>query len=162
MIDIKYVDGGNAIKPQGEGFRYIIHCCNDIGKFGAGFALAVANKWPNVKRLYQNWAKDTDSFKLGQIQQVKVDDDLYVINMIGQRSVGQTVIGDRVFQPVRHECIDECLARVFVIAKAQNASIHMPRICCGLAGSTWDKIEPMIHNNFILKGISVTVYDYQP
>ena len=82
--------------------------------------------------------------------------------MIGQRSVGQTVIGDRVFQPVRHECIDECLARVSVLARAQNASIHMPRICCGLAGSTWDKIEPMIHNNFILNGVSVTVYDYQP
>jgi len=24
----------------------------------------------------------------------------------------------------------------------KNAKVHMPRIGCGLAGGTWDKIEP--------------------
>ena len=35
----------------------------------------------------------------------------------------------------------------------------MPRIGCGLAGGTWDKIEPLIQSNLSDKEIAVTVYD---
>ncbi len=30
-----------------------------------------------------------------------------------------------------------------------NASVHMPRIGCGLAGGKWESIEPLIFNNLI-------------
>jgi hypothetical protein len=36
----------------------------------------------------------------------------------------------------------------------------MPRIGCGLAGGTWDKIEPLIQSALIKKNIDVTVYDF--
>jgi hypothetical protein len=35
----------------------------------------------------------------------------------------------------------------------------MPRIGCGLAGGTWDKIEPIIERTLLAKGIEVVVYD---
>ena len=35
----------------------------------------------------------------------------------------------------------------------------MPRIGCGLAGGTWDKMEPKIVKELTEKEISVTVYD---
>jgi hypothetical protein len=41
-----------------------------------------------------------------------------------------------------------------------NAAVHMPRIGCGLAGGTWDKIEPLIDENLADKGVEVTVYDF--
>jgi O-acetyl-ADP-ribose deacetylase (regulator of RNase III) len=42
-----------------------------------------------------------------------------------------------------------------------DASVHMPRIGCGLAGGTWDKIEPIINNSLIKSGVEVFVYDFE-
>jgi hypothetical protein len=36
----------------------------------------------------------------------------------------------------------------------------MPRIGCGLAGGTWDKIEPLIRETLCAAGVPVTVYDF--
>jgi hypothetical protein len=36
----------------------------------------------------------------------------------------------------------------------------MPRIGCGLAGGTWDKIEPLIEENLSMNQILVRVYDF--
>jgi len=36
----------------------------------------------------------------------------------------------------------------------------MPSIGCGLAGGTWDKIEPLIKSTLTKKNIEVTVYDF--
>lgn len=41
----------------------------------------------------------------------------------------------------------------------QKASIHMPRIGCGLAGGKWEVIEQIIKEELIDKEIAVTVYD---
>lgn len=40
-----------------------------------------------------------------------------------------------------------------------EASVHMPRIGCGLAGGRWEKIEPIISDELTSHGIEVTVYD---
>lgn len=49
-----------------------------------------------------------------------------------------------------------------VAAKAgePGASVHMPRIGCGLAGGTWAGIEPLTERRLISAGIPVTVYDH--
>ena len=41
-----------------------------------------------------------------------------------------------------------------------EASVHMPRIGCGLAGGTWARIEPLIERRLISAGTAVTVYDH--
>ena len=38
MTNIAYVQG-DATQPQGTGARIIVHICNDIGGWGAGFVL---------------------------------------------------------------------------------------------------------------------------
>ena len=35
----------------------------------------------------------------------------------------------------------------------------MPRIGCGLAGGTWDKIEPLINESLVKNEIETYVYD---
>ena len=169
MTKIKYVDG-NAIEPQGDGLKFILHIVNDIGGWGAGFVVAISNKWKRPEKFYRSWynignytvKSQATRFVLGQIQEVIVEEEISIINMIGQRSTGGEQIGDRFFNPIRYEAIDECLARVAVLAKKNKASIHMPRIGCGLAKGKWDKIEPLIVNNLTSKNIDVTVYDYTP
>ncbi len=41
-----------------------------------------------------------------------------------------------------------------------GASVHMPRIGCGLAGGRWPRVEPLIVERLVRRGIEVTVYDH--
>ncbi|GGN44191.1 hypothetical protein GCM10012285_26520 [Streptomyces kronopolitis] len=44
-------------------------------------------------------------------------------------------------------------------ARRLGASVHMPRIGCGLAGGVWSRVEPLISVRLARGGIPVTVYD---
>ena len=63
--------------------------------------------------------------------------------------------------PVRYEAIHDGLDSIAVEALRLNASVHMPRIGCGLAGGEWSKIEPLIQQTLCDRGIAVTVYDWK-
>jgi len=39
------------------------------------------------------------------------------------------------------------------------ASVHMPRIGCGLAGGTWDQFQPLIEETLLAANIPVFIYD---
>ncbi|MER5952080.1 hypothetical protein ABT127_39190 [Streptomyces sp. NPDC001904] len=63
--------------------------------------------------------------------------------------------------PVRYEAIAQGLAAVAGHAAELGASVHMPRIGCGLAGGTWSRVEPLIAEQLVARGIPVTVYDHE-
>lgn len=58
-----------------------------------------------------------------------------------------------------HDALRTCLAKVARKALETNASVHMPRIGCGLAGGKWEAVEPIIREELVSKGVSVIVYD---
>jgi O-acetyl-ADP-ribose deacetylase (regulator of RNase III) len=53
-----------------------------------------------------------------------------------------------------------CLKKLAAEAKNLEASVHMPRIGCGLAGGKWEEIEPIITDELTSQGIEVSVYDF--
>lgn len=61
--------------------------------------------------------------------------------------------------PIRYEAVRAGLRRVAEFARAHGATIHMPRIGCGLAGGSWDEVASIIEEELIDKGLDVTVYD---
>lgn len=152
-MSIEYVKG-NVLEPIGEGRKIIIHCCNNLFVMGAGVALGIKNKWPSVFAQYKVWGKGGKA-KLGDIQTVRVEDNIAVCNMLGQDGVG---FKDGI-PPIRYDAIDACLAKVCRIAQKYNASVHAPRFGCGLAGGSWDKIEPLIIKNLVDNKVKVYVYD---
>lgn len=154
---INYIKG-DATNPQGKGNKLILHVCNDIGGWGRGFVLALSKKWKNPEKEYRNWYKSQKNFELGQILPVQVEEDLWVINMIGQRDVKRDKDGT---PPVRYEAIQLCIQKVAKLALKKGASIHLPRIGCGLAGGDWAKVEPILINELTEKDIEVTVYDFE-
>jgi len=77
--------------------------------------------------------------------------------LIGQHKINKDEQGN---PPIRYDAVLEGLQKVSDFAKAQNASVHMPRIGCGLAGGTWDQIEPLIIATLTKSVISVWVYDF--
>ena len=147
---------GDATSPIGEGNKAIIHVCNDIGAWGAGFVLALSKKWSQPEAQYRAWAKSKVNFQLGFVQPVKVAKDTVVINMIGQkgiRSVGNVI-------PLRYDALTTCLSKVAKYCDANNMSVHMPRIGCGLAGGSWEKVEEIINDTLLAEELEVYVYDF--
>lgn len=164
MAKITYLTG-NALDPvEVNGNKVIIHCCNDMGRWGSGFVVPLSRKWPKTEEAYRAWHEDYNStFKLGQIQVVQVELDTYIVNMIGQRSTGieQIKIGDEVVElpPIRYEAIEECLLRVANAAVKNKATVIGPRFGAGLAMGNWAKIEEIINNVLVSRGIDVVIYD---
>jgi O-acetyl-ADP-ribose deacetylase (regulator of RNase III) len=157
MSEITYVRG-DATVPSGEGVKVIAHVCNDIGGWGKGFVLALSRRWPEPEAAYRAWHRDRahNDFGLGAVQLVHVEPQVWVANMIGQRGIRRGGKG----VPVRYEAIDTALARLADQAIRFGASVHMPRIGCGLAGGKWSRVEPLVAGRLATRGISVTVYDH--
>jgi O-acetyl-ADP-ribose deacetylase (regulator of RNase III) len=153
-IDYK---NGDATTPENKGNKIIVHVCNDIGAWGKGFVMAISKRWKEPERSYRDWFKTKDNFVLGQVQFVQVEDELWVANLIGQHKINKDEQGNA---PIRYEAILSGLDKVGQFALENNATVHMPRIGCGLAGGTWDRIEPLIQSTLIEKKILVTVYDF--
>ncbi|TKC58530.1 Appr-1-p processing protein [Pedobacter hiemivivus] len=153
-IDYK---NGDATTPENKGNKIIVHVCNDIGAWGKGFVMAISKRWKEPERSYRDWFKTKDNFVLGQVQFVQVEDELWVANLIGQHKINKDEQGNA---PIRYEAILSGLDKVGQFALENNATVHMPRIGCGLAGGTWDRIEPLIQSTLIEKNILVTVYDF--
>lgn len=157
MARITYVEG-DATEPQGEGEKIIAHICNDAGSWGAGFVLAVGKRWPRAELAYRRLAANPKvGLRLGFVQFVSFNNDITVANMIAQHG-----FGDEHGPPIRYQAVEDCLISVMRHALVINASVHMPRIGCGLAGGEWAEIEPIIRRILIANDVDVVVYDFVP
>ncbi|EAC8463638.1 Appr-1-p processing protein [Listeria monocytogenes] len=155
MTQITYLKG-DATNPIAKGNKIIAHICNDVGGWGKGFVLAISRKWKEPEKAYRKWYKDKNGFELGEVQLIPVTDYISICNMIGQKGIKTGSTG----APIRYEAVESCLEKLSKIAKEQQASIHMPRIGCGLAGGKWEIIEPIIRKTLIEDGIEVYIYDF--
>lgn len=146
---------GDATSPKTDGNKIIAHICNDIGSWGAGFVLAISRQWPEPEASYREWFATQSDFALGNIQTVAVSPNLYVANMIAQRGVRSK----ENMVPLKYAYLEKCLVKLCTFAQRHKASIHMPRIGCGLAGGKWTNVEPFILELLVNQGIDVFVYD---
>lgn len=155
-MTIHYVVG-DATAPSGSGPRIIAHVCNDIGAWGRGFVMALSARGPEPEAAYRSWYRDrtNNDFALGAVQLVPVHESLWVANMVGQHGIRRA--GG--LPPVRYDAIDEALGRLADHAIRLRASVHMPRISCGLAGGRWEEIAPLLEKQLTTRGIDITVYD---
>jgi len=161
MIEVKYMIG-DATAPVGPGNKIICHVCNDIGVWGKGFVLALSKRCPQPEAAYRQWHKDrgSNNFGLGAVQWVEVTPEIRVANLIGQHGIKHGSTGNQDRQPpIRYEAIEAGLTLVAQTAMEKQASVHMPRIGCGLAGGTWDQIEPILRRTLLAKDVQVFVYD---
>jgi len=154
-LSIRYIKG-DATSPQGAGPKVIAHIVNSIGKWGKGFVMAVSHRGPETREKYLEWYKNrpANDFQLGAVQLLQVEPTIWVANMVGQEGIKTGSKGP----PIRYEAIKACLVQLRGRLPT-GASVHMPRIGCGLAGGKWELIEPLIAE--ALSGVAVTVYDFE-
>jgi O-acetyl-ADP-ribose deacetylase (regulator of RNase III) len=149
---INYLEG-DATKPV-KTPAYIVHICNNSGGWGAGFVIAVTTAFGNgPESSYRCWSREED-FRLGKIQIVSVNNDISVVNMIAQNGFGSK---ENNFKPLHLKALRQCLKQVYMAVKGTNITVHMPRIGCGLAGGTWNEIEPIIEATMT---VDTYVYDF--
>jgi O-acetyl-ADP-ribose deacetylase (regulator of RNase III) len=149
---------GDATAPIAPGNKVIAHICNDAGGWGAGFVLAISRRWREPEADYRAWhaARESNDFSLGTTRLVQVAADLWVANMVAQHGT-RPKAG---VPPIRYEAVESCLHALRENALARQASVHMPRIGCGLAGGRWEEIEPIVNRCLVHGGVAVTVYDF--
>lgn len=157
MASIQYRKG-DATAPVGSDTKIICHVCNDVGGWGKGFVLALSKRWPQPEAHYRAWYEQGESagFRLGAIQLVNVEPALAVANMVAQSGVRPS----KGVPPLRYDALRECLAALAQRSAALAASVHMPRIGCGLAGGSWPEVEAIINETLILAAVPVHVYDF--
>jgi O-acetyl-ADP-ribose deacetylase (regulator of RNase III) len=150
---------GDATASQMEGKKIIAHICNDIGKWGKGFVLAISKRWKAPEKTYKLSFDKSPKPMLGEVQFVAVNGDIIVASIIGQRGI-QSAGDKKSPSPIRYDAVRQGLTTIAEYALNNNASIHMPRIGCGLAGGTWNEIEPIIIDTLIKNKIVTCVYDF--
>lgn len=150
---------GDATAPAGVGEKIIAHVCNDVGAWGTGFVLALSSRWREPEKVYRLWAAEYFShgsrIPLGDVRFAIVDTDITVANIIGQHGTGY----EDGLPPIRYDALRQGLANVCEVALALSASVHAPRLGCGLAGGEWSEVEKIITETLCSRGVAVFVYD---
>ena len=169
---------GDATKPQTLDHRVLVaHVCNTLGAFGAGFVLAITKAWGyRVKDKYQAQISTSDEKgeeKLGKVSYILctqapsgavLKPQIVVANMIAQES---TVNRDNP-RPLKYNALARCMDDVArIVLKSQNEnkcridSIHCPKFGSDLSGGDWAFIKELINDCWLVKGINVTVYEWE-
>lgn len=148
---------GDATQPQGPGRQIIAHIVNDEGRWGSGFVMGISKRWPDPERAYREWheGKDDNDFRLGALQIVRVSDTLWVANLVAQHGTEPSDAGP----PIRYGALELALHTLSQRALQLDATVHMPRIGCGLAGGQWDDVQPRVQRALGDRSVPVVVYD---
>ena len=164
MTKINYVVGDATNPTFGqEGHKIIAHVCNDIGKWGAGFVLAISKRWYSPREAYIIWSNSkSETFAIGNTQFVEVKningEKTIVANMIAQSGT----INKYNPQPLNYDALRATLTTIGLYAQVSGASVHLPKmIGCGLAGGKFEIVEQIINDTLIRMGVEVYVYEYR-
>ena len=140
--------------------QVILHCCNNVGAWGAGFVLALSEKWPEPEKKYRAWSERNKDccqgrMPLGEVQFVDVSEDITVVNIIGQCGVGPDHLRR---PPIRYDAVSKGLWYTAGYFRPSTHEINLPKMGTGLAGGDWIIIERLLELHLVSKGYSVTVY----
>lgn len=150
-VMIHYVKG-DATDPKTPGTKILAHVCNDLGLWGKGFVMSVSARYPQCKDDYLSWPY---GYNQGEVIFTKISEEFYIAHMIAQRGIKSYVNPI----PLLYTSLKRCLLRVANFAKGmKKPSIHMPYIGCGLAGGSWEFVEPIVDEACM----SLPVYVYKP
>jgi hypothetical protein len=119
----------------------IVQQVNLRGVMGTGVALAIRNKWPKVYKLYMA-AIDSGRFRLGKIQMIQVDPDLWICNLAGQERYGY----GECFTD--YDAYKTALPKLRAWAQEHGLTVYIPdHIGCVNGGGDWAILEPIIREH---------------
>lgn len=143
---------GNLLENVKTGI--IVHGCNDLGRMGAGFALALKNMYPNVYKVYHN-EYTARGLVMGDAIPAVADatsengGNLVVFNAITQHLYAghpDAEPGQKRF--VSYDAVEKSFSIIndFLdkIGTETDDTLHFPLIGAGLGGGNWEIISTII------------------
>lgn len=147
---MKYSEIIGDLVEESEKYDIVIQGCNCQNRMGAGIALFLKNKYPEI------YEADTVAFKNGQVKLGATSEwynpniNTLFINCYTQFSTAGRFIGK---PDVDYTAISNSLR--LINSKYPNKSIGVPLIGCGLAGGNWKKVKSIIQKE--LKDMDVKI-----
>lgn len=128
---------------------------NCRGVMGAGVALAIRERWPEVYDCYQRNSR-LGAELLGSCHIIRVDSDLWVANCYSQVDYGR----EPGVKYASVEAIRRSLEFVFLHAVATKLDLHAPRLGAGLGGLDWgSEVLPIFEElNSEYDGVNVIIH----
>lgn len=137
---IKYLEG-NVLNSNAD---VILHQVNCKGKMGAGLALQIKNKYPNVFREYAQLctqAQENSSLLLGNVLIVPIGSSQYIANLFAQDNYAS--YGFAAHCMTDYNALRKCLKTIN--EKFAGKKVALPYLLgCGLAGGDWKIVEKII------------------
>lgn len=110
----------------------IAHQCNCRGVMGAGVARRIRRRWPQVYKEYRE-AYTRKQLTLGDINTVRVTENLYVVNLLGQDGYGR---GSR---RTDYNAVAQAFTSLHKLVEIYNKQIYIPYLMgCVNAGGKWE------------------------
>lgn len=150
MSQVQHVVGDLLASDE----KFIAQGCNTHGVMGAGIALHIANKYPEVERVYAAYCRTRD-FTVGSCLPVTDrDSGVTVFNLGTQRNPGKDGSYWAImlsFGNLFEYCVRYGIERVAI-----------PRIGCGIAGLDWSCVEFIIDGiyQWVPNGPEIVVYTH--
>ena len=162
---------GNVLEPQklyGDKELVVIpHCCNNLGLMGAGVALSIKKKYPELVESYFEASEISDGGLKNWLGDVffglREDGKLLIANMIGQDGIR----GKDNPKPVKYWALLRAMQETLAYAggcvmRGEKVVFHCPKFGSDLAGGDWNIIEALIQETWVDRGFDVVVYEFEP
>jgi len=116
----------------------LVHGVNMQGKFNAGLAKQIRQRYPQV---YQDYLRAYErGLRLGDVIFTRVSATLIIASGVTQVYYGR----EPSVVYVNYRAVGEVFYQVASMARMTGLPVVHPAIGCGLAGGSWQEIEPLI------------------
>ena len=160
-MEIKHYDG-DVLTSTAE---VIAHQTNCMGVMGAGIALQIAKKYPEVEKEYIEFCgickrirdkNPNDTKPLGTTMLVPTHDGKAIANVFGQHSIGR---GRRMTD---YEALCNALTDLFMLMEIKGyKTLALPYLMsCGIAGGDWEIVSAIISSVFRDTDITIEIWHY--
>lgn len=142
---VKVIEG-SILNPEIAGLRFVLNFTNMLGKPESPLYPIFEKKWKKVREEARGWyTNKTGAYKLGAINTVAVQSDVWVINMLCQ--------DDKLIPS--EEGAAKCLKEVCALAKSEKASVHVSNLLVALM----PKLADLLDKEVIENGVAVYFYN---
>ncbi len=128
--------------PENSGLRLLLNPIDLQAVFQHSINVKIATKWKKVREEAKGWWSNRQNFKMGEVQTVAVQSDVWIINAL--------CLSENATDEV---ALESCLKKCVAMAKYEKASIHVSEDMFNLSG-----FEALATKLMLNEGINVYVY----
>ncbi|XP_005098173.1 chromodomain-helicase-DNA-binding protein 1-like [Aplysia californica] len=142
----------------------IVHCTDDSGYWGHGGLFSALSARTSRPEMQYELAGKMKDLSVGDCHLVAVEDGVdsedkgdYVALIVAQSRDKRT----NKLSGIKLPALSEGLEKVYQVAKAKNASVHLPRIGHDTPGFNWYGTERLLRKQLASRGVPTYIYYFR-